>query len=113
MAPFFQVPLRRKATRQCNSVLLNFYKARRWVVVAEVIRRMAVGDAPDPLPKQQVIALDYEALFTNLSDDTLTRQERRKRMLSPLVDKLAQVEPDSEEASAMLDELFRWPDLEE
>jgi hypothetical protein len=73
----------------------------------------AQADAPDPLPKQQVIALDYEALFTNLSDDTLARQERRKRMLSPLVDKLAQVEPDSEESSAILDELFRWPDLEE
>ncbi len=75
-------------------MLLDFDEARRWAVVAEVSRRMAVGDAPDPLPKQQVIALDYEALFTNLSDDTLARQERRKRILSPLVDRLAQVEPD-------------------
>jgi len=38
--------------------------------VAEVIRRMTIGEAPEPLPKQQVIGLDYEALFTNLSDDT-------------------------------------------
>jgi len=109
----FQILLQRKTTSKCNPVLLDFDEARRWAVVAEVIRRMAVGDAPDPLSKQQVIALDYEALFTNLSDDTLARQECRKRILSPLVDKLAQIEPDSEEASAILDELFRWPDLEE
>lgn len=94
-------------------VILGINETRRWAVVGEVVRRMAVGDAPDPFPKQQVIALDFEALFNNLSDDTTMRQKRRKERIEPLVKKLDQVEPDSEEESALLDELFLWPPLEE
>jgi len=86
---------------------------RRWTVVAEVARRMAVGDAPAPFPEQQVIALDFEALFSNLVDDTAMRRKRREEAAAPLNEKLAQVEPDSEEERALLDELFRWPSLEE
>lgn len=49
--------------RKCNPVLLDGDETRRWQVVAEAVRRMALGDAPDPLPSWQVIALDYEALL--------------------------------------------------
>ena len=56
--------LRRK--NKCNPVLLDFDETRRWKVVAEAIRRMAEGSAPDPLPTWQVVALDYEALYANL-----------------------------------------------
>ncbi len=106
----FQV-LQRK-NKHCP-VILASDEPKRWAIVAEVIRRMALGDVPDPFLTQQVIGLDYEALFTNLSDDTLIRQERRKRMVSPLGEKLAQAKPDSDEEWALLEELFRLPSLEE
>ena len=100
--------------RNKNSpLILASDETRRWAIVAEVIRRMAAGDAPEPLLTRQVIGLDYEALFTNLSDDTLTRQERRKQQFAPFREKLAQAEPDSDEEWALLGELFRWPPLEE
>jgi ATP-dependent Clp protease ATP-binding subunit ClpA len=102
----FQV-LQRK--NKNTPVILVSDGTSRWAIVAEVIRRMAMGDAPDPFPTQQVIALDYEALFTNLFDDTFNHRER---MMSPLAEKFIQVTPDSEEAWALLDELFRWPSLE-
>ena len=51
-------------------VILASDEARRWAIMAEVIRQMAMGNAPDPLPSRQVIGLDYEILFTHLSDDT-------------------------------------------
>jgi ATP-dependent Clp protease ATP-binding subunit ClpA len=104
----FQV-LQRK--NKCNPLILATDETRRWAVVAEVTRRMAVGDAPDPFAGQQVIMLDYEALFTNRSDDALIRQERRKSILSPPVEKLAR--PDSDGEWTLLEELFRWPSLEE
>jgi len=88
-------------------------EGRRWAIVAEVVRRMAVGDAPPPFPKQQVIALDFEALFSNLSDDTAMRRKLREKRIEPLIKKLDQVEPDSKEESALLDEMFLWPPLEE
>jgi ATP-dependent Clp protease ATP-binding subunit ClpC len=100
-------------TNKCNPVILDRDETRRWAVVAEVIRRMAVGNVPYPFSTYQVLALDYEALFTNLSDDTLAREERRRQRASPLVEKLAQTDPDSEEAWALRDEIFRWSPLEE
>lgn len=96
-----------------NPVILASDETKIWAIVAEVIRRMAMGDAPTSLLIRQVIRLDYEALFVNLSDDTIIRQERRKQQFSPLREKLARVKPDSEEELALLEELFRWPSLEE
>ena len=94
-------------------LILASDETRRWAIVAEIIRRMAIGDAPSPFLRQQVIGLDYEALFTNLSDDTTIRQERRKHMYAPLEEKLVQAKPDSDEKWTLLEELFRWPSLEE
>jgi len=106
----FQV-LQRK--NKNSPVILSSDESRRWAIVAEVIRRMAMGDVPEAFRSWQVIRLDYEALFTNLSDDTLTREERQERKFASLREKLAQAEPGSGEESALLDELFFWPPLEE
>lgn len=100
-------------TSKCNPVILDEDETRRWPVVARVIRRIAVGNVPHPFSTCQVIALDYGALFTNLSDDTLARQERRRQRASSLVEKLAQTDPDAEEAWALRDEIFRGSPLEE
>lgn len=99
--------------RKNSPLILASDEPRRWSIVAEVVRRMAVGDAPESLLMRQVIGLDYEALFNDLSDDTLTRQERKKQRYAPLQEKLAQAESGSEEEWALLAELFRWPSLEE
>jgi len=99
--------------RKNSPLILASDEPRRWAIVAEVIRRMAAGDAPEPLLTRQVIGLDYEALFSNLSDDILIRKACIKQKYAPLGEKLAQAEPDSEEEWALFAESFRWPSLEE
>jgi len=99
-----------QGTKKCNPVILASDETRRWAIVAEVIRRMAIGDAPDPLPKRQVIALDYEALFTNLLDDTLIRQEGSKQMPSTLIEGHAQAKSDVHDAWVLL-EKWRAPTM--
>lgn len=65
----FQILLQKDNMRKkCNPLLLDLDGMRRWRVVIEVIRRMAIGEAPDPLPTRQVIALNYEALFADFPD---------------------------------------------
>ena len=98
---------------RCNPVIVDGDETRRWAIVAEVIRRMAVGDVAHSFSTWQVIALDYEALFANLSDDMLSRQERKIQIPSSLVEKRTQAEPDLEEAWVFLDDVFRWPSLQE
>jgi ATP-dependent Clp protease ATP-binding subunit ClpB len=100
---------------KCNPVLLDFDETRRWEVVAEVVRRMAMGDAPDSLCKRQVIALDYEALFANQSDEALSRLERKKQMLmSRLEEEWALGEQESdEEWWDRVGKMPLWPELEE
>ncbi len=75
-------------SRKRNSVpmIIDGNEARRSAMIIEVIRQMALSDAPEAFPTKQVIALDYEALFSNPSDDELIRkrlreeiQEQRKR----------------------------------
>lgn len=67
-----------------NPLLLDCDEARQWAVVAEVIRRMAVGDAPDPLPKQQVIGLDYEALLADLPDGRKSFEQRLRSIFNTM-----------------------------
>jgi ATP-dependent Clp protease ATP-binding subunit ClpA len=105
----FEVLQRQKTTKN-SPVILASDETRRWSIVAEVIRRMGSGDAPF---LRQVIGLDYEALFTNLSDDTASRQKQREQAYAPLWEKLVQAKPGSDEEWAVLDELLRWPSLEE
>lgn len=63
-------------------MLLDSDEAWRFTVLAEVVRRMAMGDAPEPLPQRQIIALDIEALFANPLNDVVFYQERIKRHYS-------------------------------
>lgn len=95
-------------------VILDVDETRRWAIVAEVVRRLAVGDAPDPLPKQQIIALDFEALCSNLSDDTAMRRKRRERQYAPLRERLhALSQLSDEEWLARVGDIPLWPSLEE
>src|SRR5258708_12790869 len=75
----FQILLRRrKITSKCNPIIVDLDGTSRWPVVAEVIRRMAVEKAPDLLPIQQVIALDYAALLASLPDDPFSHRTSLK-----------------------------------
>lgn len=95
-------------------VILSADETRRWAIVAEVVRRMTVGDAPAPFPKQQVVALNFEALFSNLSDDTAMRRERREQQYAPLQERLyALNQLSDEEWWACVGDIPLWPSLEE
>src|SRR5258708_14411421 len=64
VARIFQILLRRgKDNHLYNPLLLDLDEGRRWRVVIEVVRRIAAGETPAPLPIREVIALNYEALF--------------------------------------------------
>ncbi len=65
----FQILLRKEKTRRkYNPLLLDQDERYGWQIVTEVVRRMARGEAPDPLPTWKVIVLNYEALLANLAD---------------------------------------------
>lgn len=70
----FQVLLRET---KCNPVLIGSHGTGRRAALAEVIRRMAIGDAPGPLPNRQVIMLDHEALLTDLSEEIFCSNRSR------------------------------------
>lgn len=101
----FQVLLREN---KCNPVLLGSHKAERWAALIEVIRRMAIGDAPDPLPDKQVIVLDYEALLAGLPEHIF----RPRVVKSYSFDALIHAKPGSEER-VFLEQLRGQPSLEE
>jgi ATP-dependent Clp protease ATP-binding subunit ClpA len=108
----FQI-LQRKS--KCNPILLYPDANRRWAVVAELVRRMAVGDVPDPFSHHQVFSLDFEALFANLADtDNLLRQKRIEQQLLSWLEQLNQPEYESdEEWLSRVDRIPLWPKLEE
>lgn len=117
VARVFQMLLRQeKSTNKYNPLLMDMDEMRRWRVVLEVVRRMAIGEAPDPLPTREVIALNYEALFAENADSeeghVFVAPEQPQFDESEW--KAALAESGSEE---MLDRLFmiyfRWPSLEE
>jgi ATP-dependent Clp protease ATP-binding subunit ClpA len=63
----FQVLLRpRKTSLKCNPLLLGRAGGDRLLVINEVARRIACGEAPEPLRSQQIVALNYEALLEGL-----------------------------------------------
>jgi hypothetical protein len=61
----FQILLRPTRSKY-NPLLLDSDEQRRLQVVTETVRRMAAGEAPEPLSTWQVVALNYEALFADL-----------------------------------------------
>jgi len=120
VARVVQILLRQeKNTNKSNPLLMDMDEMRRWRVVLEVVRRMATGEAPDPLPTREVIALNYEALFAKGASSEGSHAFVAPEQ--PLFDesewKAALAESGSEE---MLDRLFMkyfpggwWPALEE
>ncbi len=64
----FDILLRKEQNRRSyNPVLLEGAEIRRWQVALEVVRRMAIGEAPDPLLAFQVIVPRYAALCADSS----------------------------------------------
>ncbi len=59
----FDILLRKEKTNHnYNPVLIDGAEMRRWRVILEVVRRLATGDAPDPLSSLQVIAPNFAVL---------------------------------------------------
>lgn len=83
----FQVLLRGNKN---NPMLLDFDEARRIAVVIEAVRRMAAGEAPDPLSQKQVIALDPESLFANLFADAALYHKQIEQVRTRLLRELAE-----------------------
>jgi ATP-dependent Clp protease ATP-binding subunit ClpB len=74
----FQVLSRKQ---KCCPMILDPNEHRRLAIMLEIVRQMASGEAGESFSQQQVIALDFEALFSNLSEDTLIRQQQRAQVL--------------------------------
>lgn len=74
----FQVLSRKN---KCCPMILDPNEHRRLAIILEIVRQMASGEAGESFSQQQVIALDFEALFSNLSEDTPIRQQQRAQVL--------------------------------
>jgi ATP-dependent Clp protease ATP-binding subunit ClpA len=74
----FQVLSRKN---KCCPMILDANESRRSAIILEVIRQMATGEAGEHFSQQHVIALDFEALFHNVSEDTPIRQQQRVQVL--------------------------------
>lgn len=62
-----------------NPVLIGLTAGEGWPIIAEVVRRMASGEVPDSLRGLRVIALDWEALVSDIPDlEQLSRSLRTK-----------------------------------
>ena len=73
----FDVLLRKaKSTRSYNPLLLDEDEMDRTRVILEVVRRMALGNAPEPLPSLQVIAPNFDMLCVPSSIMTLQEVPR-------------------------------------
>lgn len=92
-ARMFQILLR---NNKSNPMLLDDDESWRFSVLTEVVRHMAIGDAPEPLLQRQIIALDTEMLFANPLDDVLLYQEQIKRNHSHVLKRHVEVEPESD-----------------
>ena len=120
VARVFQILLQyEKSRNKYNPLLIDLDEMRRWRVVIEAVRRMAIGEAPDPLPTRQVIALNYEALFANgpSSEGNYTFVAPQQPLPSESEWEAALADSGSEE---MVDRLLTkyfprglWPTLEE
>lgn len=115
----FQILLRREKTNnKYNPLLLDLDGMNRWQVVMEIVRQIAIGEAPEPFPVQQIIALNYEALFADLPDSSVNYPSAASQHPLPTErEREAALASDSEE---MLEQVFLksfpkglWPDLEE
>jgi ATP-dependent Clp protease ATP-binding subunit ClpA len=117
----FQILLQREEVRnKYNPLLLDTDGIGRWRIIIEIARRMAEGEAPDPLATWQVVALNYEALFA----DPLDSFSRNSPPPAPRLSLPSKSEWDKALADSgsehLLDQLFMsyssrilWPSWEE
>ncbi len=120
VARVFQILLRQeKSTNKYNPLLMDLDEMRQWRVVIEAVRRMATGEAPDPLSTREVIALNYETLFAKCADS-----ERSRAFIAPEQPTFDESEWEAALAESgsgeMIDRLFMkyfsggwWPALDE
>lgn len=87
----FGILLRKEKTNHYyNPVLIDGDEMRRWRVVLEVVRCLATGEAPDPLPSLQVLAPNFAALCgtspiamqQEITGTALEEEERLTQLLS-------------------------------
>lgn len=71
----FQILARRLKN---NPMLISEDSAERFAIVAEVTRRISIGDVPEDIKVQRVVALNLEALIA----DTTYRGDLEKRLKS-------------------------------
>ncbi|HET8840720.1 MAG TPA: hypothetical protein VFN35_04595 [Ktedonobacteraceae bacterium] len=74
----FQVLARKN---KCCPMILDPNENRRLALIREIVRQMASGEVGEPFSRQQVIALNFEALFHHLSEDPSIRQQQRIQVL--------------------------------
>ena len=92
VAQIFEILLRKeKNRRHYNPLLLADDEMLKGSLLQEVVRRLAIGEAPDPLPSLQVIAPNYTALCGASSGEarkaTLETEEQFAQMVAwPLSD---------------------------
>lgn len=71
----FQILARRLKN---NPMLIGDDSTERFAIVAEVIRRISIGDMPEDIKARRVVALDWETLIS----DTRERGNFEKRLMS-------------------------------
>ncbi len=65
----FEILLRKEqSNNKYNPLLFDQDEKVRWRVVIEVVRRMAVGDAPELFLSREIIALNYETLLADVAE---------------------------------------------
>ncbi len=79
----------RESRLRHNPVLLGLADGEGWPIIAEVVRRMASGEVPDILRGRRVVALDWEALVSDIPDleqpdSSLHAQEPNSSVLDDL-----------------------------
>jgi ATP-dependent Clp protease ATP-binding subunit ClpA len=86
VARIFEILLRKEKSRlHYNPLLLADDELLTWRLLQEIVRRLAVGDAPDPLPSLQVIAPNYTALCGALSINTRETTGKAEEQLAQMV----------------------------
>ena len=66
---------------KCCPMILDSNEKRRLAIILEIVRQMATGEAGESFSQHQVIALDFEALFSQVSKETPIRQQQRAQVL--------------------------------
>jgi ATP-dependent Clp protease ATP-binding subunit ClpA len=68
----------RSVRKRYNPLLIGEPGAERFAIIAEVVRRLATGEAPAALAARPVLALDLETLFAGVTSYSLFEQRFRE-----------------------------------